>query len=218
MAIPRRYGGRLLADPSADVVHTSGEQRETDGLPPRPRLSAVERRRFQPLVALLNRHRGDIPLDFLLGWIAVESDGRLDTVTRLDERGYFQIHPDESRDRHFDHQRLTTDQEYSLRAGIENVRYYAGLARRRFPSIAPGSELFWRVVKLQHALGSPLTRRLLDGMTAAGIPLTWDEIRRYEISHGPQLHRLLRVQPLGRFARNVDAVFTRGRKLAAGLG
>jgi D-alanyl-D-alanine carboxypeptidase-like protein len=176
------------------------------------------KQRWAALLPLLDRYRGDIPLEFLLGWIAVESDARVDVVTSLDERGFFQIHPDESHDRHFDHARLTSDPDYSVQAGIQNVRYYANLARQRFPSIPAGSELFWRVVKLQHALGSPLTKRLLDGMRASGIPFTWEAIKQWEVTHGPQLHKLLRVEPLGRFGRNVDGVFTRGRQLTASLG
>jgi hypothetical protein len=229
--IPRTYGWRVLADASADVPRATREPAvrrnleyengsATVGTPTTAQFTrrTPSRQRMAQLVPLLDRHRGDIPLPFLLGWIAVESDGRIDVVTSLNERGFFQIHPDESNDRHFDHDRLTTDAEYSVRAGIANVRYYANLARKRFPSIPVGSELFWRVVKLQHALGSPLTRRLLDGMRASGIPLSWDAIKQYEVTHGPQLHRLLRVEPIGRFGRNVDAVFTRGREIAAALG
>jgi hypothetical protein len=221
--IPRTYGPRILADASADVPRATREapahhelelETGTTGFTKR----TPSRQRFEQLVPVLDRHRGDIPLPFLLGWIAVESDGRIDVITSLDERGFFQIHPDESKDRHFDHQRLSTDPDYSVEAGIANVRYYANLARRRFPAIPAGSELFWRVVKLQHALGSPLTKRLLDGMRAEGIPFSWDAIKRAEVGNGPRLHRLLRVEPLGRFGRNVDAVFTRGRQLASALG
>ena len=226
--IPRTYGWRILADASADVPRATREpaaQRELEYEDAADTPSAEQftrrtpdRRRMAQLVPLLDRYRGEIPLAFLLGWIAVESDGRIDVVTSLKERGFFQIHPDESKDRHFDHDRLSTDPEYSVQAGIANVRYYADLARRRFPSIPAGSELFWRVVKLQHALGSPLTKRLLDGMRADGIPLSWDAIKRYEVSHGPHLHRLLRIEPLGRFGRNVDGVFSRGREIVAALG
>jgi hypothetical protein len=55
-------------------------------------------------------------------------------------------------------------------------------------------------------------------MIASGIPLTWEAIKCYEVEHGPQLHRLLRVQPIGRFGRNVDAVFARGQRLARDHG
>jgi len=170
------------------------------------------------LVPLLERYRGNIPLEFLLGWVAVESDGRIDVVTNLNERGFFQIHPDESKDRRFQHERLTTDPDYSVQAGIRNVRYYADLARQRFPSIPAGSELFWRIVKLQHAMGSGLTWKLLNSMRASNIALTWEEIKRYEVTNGPRLHRLLTKKPLGRFSRNVDGVFTRGREIVRALG
>jgi phosphatidylserine/phosphatidylglycerophosphate/cardiolipin synthase-like enzyme len=171
--------------------------------------------RMRGLVPLLEKYRGEIPLDFLLGWIVVESDGRIDEITSLDERGFFQIHPDESHDRHFEHQRLSSDPDYSVKAGIDNVRFYARLAQQRFPSIPAGSELFWRMVKLQHAMGSGLAYRLIKAMLAAGVPLTWENIRQYEIAHGAALHALLRVKPLGRFTHNVDQALAQGHAWSA---
>ena len=34
------------------------------------------------LVPLLEKHRGGVPLEFLLGWIDVESAGRIDVTPR----------------------------------------------------------------------------------------------------------------------------------------
>jgi hypothetical protein len=176
-------------------------------------------RRWALLAPLLDRYRGEIPLDFLLGWIAVESDGRIDVVTSLDERGFFQIHPDESKDARppFQHRRLSTDPDYSVQAGLQLVRYYADLARHRFPWIPSGSELFWRIVKLEHAMGSGLAWKLLSQMRARGIETTWEAIKRYELTEGPKVHALLAREP-GRFGRNVDRVFERGRPIAQALG
>jgi hypothetical protein len=235
--IPRNYGWRMLADVSADVPRatrvlssarpsaTVRELKDIEGHEaggPAPAASQFTRitpglTRMARLLPLLEKYRGEIPLEFLLGWIDVESAGRVDVTTSLDERGFFQIHPAESHDRHFDHQRLTTDPDYSVQAGIENVRYYARLARQRFASIPAGSELFWRVVKLQHAMGSGLARKLLNALAATRAPLTWEAIRQFEVTRGPQLHRLLRVKPLGRFTRNVDHVFARGSEIAGAL-
>jgi hypothetical protein len=81
------------------------------------------------------------------------------------------------------------------------------------------SELFWRVVKLQHAMGSPLTHRMLSDMQRRGLPpASWNAIKAYEVTEAARrLHPLLRVRP-GRFAQNVDAVFTRGQQIARALG
>jgi hypothetical protein len=176
-------------------------------------------RRWAALLPLLERYRGEIPLEFLLGWIAVESDGRIDVVTSLDERGFFQVHPAESKDARppLQHHRLSTDPDYSVQAGLQLVRYYAQLARARFPWVPAGSKLFWRIVKLQHAMGSGLARGLLNRMRARGITTTWENIKRFEVTDGPRLHPLLAREP-GRFGRNVDRVFERGLAVARSLG
>ncbi|MGZ4304445.1 MAG: hypothetical protein ACXVSL_06200 [Solirubrobacteraceae bacterium] len=177
-------------------------------------------RRFAALVPLLDHYRGDIPIWFLLGWIAHESGGVITDRTSLDERGFFQIHPDESKDARppIQHARLSTDPDYSVQAGIQLVRSYAALARQRFPWIPYGSELFWRVVKLQHAMGSGTAYALITHMAARGIDVTWEAIKRFEVTDGPKISRLLTYKPIGRFGHNVDTVVDVGRRIAASLG
>ena len=195
------------------------------GTPPASQFQKKQPRnpsRYALLAPILDRYRGDIPLEFLLGWIAVESDGCIDEVTKppLDERGFFQISHDESKMMKFDHERLTTDPDYSVQAGIQLVRFYANLAQKRYPWATPGSELFWRVVKLQHAMGSGLAWKLLSSMVRNNVPMTWEAIKQHEVTDGPALHRLLNphnAADRGRFGRNVDQVFSRGRQLATAL-
>jgi hypothetical protein len=139
---------------------------------------------------------------------------------KLDERGFFQVMPSESAMLKLDHARLTTDPDYSVQARIRSVRYYADLVRTWYPWFTPGSELFWRVVKLQHAMGSGAAATLLSSMRRRNIPMTWEAIKRYEMSEGPRLHRLLNSSDpsrRGRFGRNVDQVFVLGPQLAATL-
>ena len=127
---------------------------------------------------MLDQHRGDIPLVFLLGWIATESGGFVDVVTHLDERGFFQIMKSESAMLRLDHPRLSTDPEYSMRSGIQLVRFYAGVVRKRYPEFTPGTELFWRMIKLLHAMGMGTAAALLSSMRQNNVPMTWEAIKR----------------------------------------
>jgi hypothetical protein len=178
--------------------------------------------RYRLLADMLDQHRGDIPLDFLLGWIAVESSGFIDVITHMDERGFFQIMKSESQMLKLDHPRLSTDPEYSVRSGIQLVRFYANVVRTRYPEFRPGTELFWRMVKLLHAMGMGAAAKLLSSMRKNNIPMTWEAIKRHEVTHGPRLGQpvLNSRDPswLGRFGRNVDKVFREGRRIATAFG
>ncbi len=133
------------------------------------------------LLPLINRYRGSIPPHYLLAWITVESGGKLGDLTKLCERGYFQVHPEESQDLKLDHDRMSTDPAYSVEGGIKLVNYYASgvdkLAKAYgFPR---AGDVFWGLVKLRHWIPSASARIILR-MRKDNIPIaTWDGIRQY---------------------------------------
>ena len=144
------------------------------------------------LVNLLNKYRGDIPLHFLLGWIDVESGRRIDSSTYLCERGYFQIHPDQSKGLRWEHEPLSYDPDYSIKRGVELVRgmiRQAEMLAAKY-GISKGSDAFWGLVKMYHWIPSS-PPKILDHMNSRGRrPTSWAAIMKYiveEKTHIPAL-------------------------------
>ena len=171
------------------------------------------------LAPLLERYRGEIPLDFLVGWVKVESGGNIKSHTSLDERGYFQIHPEESKTLGLKHTQLDVDPDYSVQSGIKLIRHYMRRVQDRF-KLAPGTDLFWHMVKFQHT-GIGYVDTILGFMKRDGVaPDSWDAIRNYVRQNLAKLrtHRLFARLDPNRLTNNVDKLFEWGRKLAPGPG
>jgi N-acetylmuramoyl-L-alanine amidase len=145
--------------------------------------------RIAALIPLLNRYRGDIPLEFLVGWLMVESGGCNSVVTHLCERGYFQIHPEESADHNFDHRRISTDREYSIMKGIELIKAHAANTARL--GFTPGTDLFWHMVKLRHWLPKGVQQTLSLMKTQNVQPTTWEEFKQFMMTNRAQLLRMI---------------------------
>jgi Penicillin-insensitive murein endopeptidase len=215
---------RPMLRSSAGGVGTRG----TAPVGPRPaaapvawRPSAADVQRFRGLLPLIEKYRGDMPLPFVLGWIYVESGGRIGSLTSLDERGFFQLHPGESKILKADHRRLSTDSDYSMRMGIELMKHrFKGAEKLGFQR---DTQLFWRIVKFLHWAPAAVAV-ILQEMRKAGIaPTSWDAIKGFVAQQRDRLRLAFKARwgkaydPLKGTA-NVDKVFERGRALAAALG
>ncbi len=136
-----------------------------------------------------------IPLGLLVGWIAKESGGRLDEVTKLDERGYFQLMPSESAALGLDHQRLSTDPIYSINAGLALIGKY--MAAVDALKVAPrGSTYYWALVKLCHTMGSGATKKIVDAAKTAGVAGSWETLEKYATAHDSELLSSTKHSPL----------------------
>ena len=163
-----------------------------------------------------------VPLGLLVGWVAKESGGRLATKpqpgpgdTKLDERGYFQLMPVETKalattdPRFADHERLSTDSDYSINAGLALVGRYAGFVTRL--GVAPyGSAYFWKMTKLCHSMGTGQTAKIVKSAKVVGKTGSWEALENFALGmniNGPQPKKWF---PL------VDEVYAVGRPFGFG--
>jgi hypothetical protein len=172
-------------------VHTLKDT-PPDSLPPAPALGKTGWKLVDKLLPKLQAMSSStgIPLGLLVGWIAKESGGRLNDKTSLDERGYFQLMPDESRAIGVEHERLSTDSDYSLDAGMKLIRKYQSTINNLDLAGAPaGSTYYWRLVKLAHSMGSGQTKKIVDRAKAAGQAGSWNQLEQFALGlsiNGPQ--------------------------------
>lgn len=157
-----------------------------------------------------------IPLGVLVGWIARESGGKLEEVTKLDERGLFQLMPSESQRLGLDHQRLSTDVDYSIAGGIKLIQAYMADVSALGVALA-GSSYFWRLVKLCHTMGSGATRSIVAAAKAAGAARSWDSLESFALDHDKDILAATHHSPKKWFPL-VDAVADVGAPFGFGDG
>jgi len=160
----------------------------------------------------------EVPLGVAVGWIQAESGGRLGEVTRLDERGYFQLLPEESKDLGIDHQRLSTDAIYSLAQGFRLVDYYSHQVDRFAYAaglrVEKGSEYHWRLAKLAHSIGQGACKQMI--IQAARLRLEgWTAFATYFLAHDAEYTAKFKHSPV-KWIGLVDRVFEIGRPYGLG--
>lgn len=128
-----------------------------------------------------------VPIDFLLSWIAKESDGDLDSTTTLGEKGLFQVKPGQDDEQGFlklsdaDFNRLT-EPMFSLQTGVRQAMLYAQSARQTLKNV--GAEWhgrdFWKLVKLHHnAFAMPHYAVLAYQRLQGHAPESWDDLKHF---------------------------------------
>jgi len=145
-----------------------------------------------------------VPLGVAVGWIQKESGGRLSETTSYDERGYFQLMPEESKDLGLDHARLSTDSDYSLEAGFTLIASYnrrvlkaashASITDQRvraFLDTPHGTEYRFRLVKFFHSIGGGAAKAIfLDALIDQAAD-SWAALSIYAMERDDQyLHEL----------------------------
>ncbi len=126
----------------------------------------------------------------MVGWIAKESGGKLSDTTSLDERGLYQLMPAESKTLGLDHQRLSTDLQYSIDSGPLIIRHYqSAVSDLNLPNAPAGSSYAWRLCKLGHSMGGGQLKKVVTAAKAAGQAGSWNQLEQFaEGMHinGPQ--------------------------------
>lgn len=145
----------------------------------------------------LERIAGWVPVDFLLAWMDTESGGRPAIVSSLNERGLFQVHPDEVAFLHMtpdEFQRLTTDASLALRYGVKAARLYAFQAKKALNAVGADwhGRDFWKLVKLYHgAFGMPSSALNAFARVNGRGPRDWPELYAFVISEANAGHDLV---------------------------
>lgn len=164
------------------------------------------------LARLLNKYRLDIPLHFLLGWIEVESGRRIDSSTYLCERGYFQIHPDQSKDLGWNHEPLSYDPDYSIKRGVELVRAMVRATEKLATKygVSKASDAFWGLVKMYHWIPSS-PEKILAHMSSRGRrPTSWTAIMQYIVGEKTPIPALGTWDPI-EGATNADKTLEKAK-------
>jgi hypothetical protein len=161
------------------------------------------------LVPDLAPQLGDVPPWLPLGWISVESNGRLDdadfTAFPEGELGLFQLDPSERQRLGVDDDRLLLDAPYALGVGLQLIQSYG--AQVAAAGIAPRSDLYWYLTKFFHGLGAGGARQVLSAFQSQNgrLPETIDEFRDFGNAEG-----YVAGHSVAKWIKNADSVRTQG--------
>lgn len=173
------------------------------------KLKHIDEKPYRRVVALkdeVERIRNEmgatnIPLQLLMGWIQVESGGKVSDLTTAAkqlgwEAGLFQASRDEAYTLGLDKDKLLTDQDYSIRAGIKLAQHHAQNvdrilakhpeAQNMFPK---DSEMYWRLVFFSFSAGPGVAEELISRIVASKQLMTnWDDVMKFAAQNPHGFH------------------------------
>lgn len=180
------------------LIASQDEDQPVPDHPPDLPSAPLGRTRWAGVNAILDELRkaataSMIPLGLLVGWIAHESGGLLEgwgspraKLTKYNERGFFQLMPDESKSLGLDHDRLSTDPQYSINAGLALIARYEGVVDR-MAAATPGSALYFLLVKLVHTIGPGNAEKWVKEAQADGAMGSWQAFSSWALDHDSSL-------------------------------
>jgi hypothetical protein len=182
--------------------------------------TSVIPQRFRVLIPSLEKYRGEWPLEFLIAWIKKESDGSIASHTSLDERGYFQLHPDESKTLKIDHERLSTDRDYSIYAGVKLVDLRGASAAKyaKILGIDASGEVYLGLTKLMHWLPYGVDNIVEVMKKKEFAPDSWDAFKAFCEENKDEIQAGINRKgkwPLERGIKNADDVLSYARSINA---
>lgn len=135
-----------------------------------------------------------VPLGLLVGWIAKESGGKIESTTKYGEVGLFQLMPDEYKKLGLDPALLASDPTYSINGGLALIASYMGEVNK-LGVAQQGTAYFWRLVKLFHTMGSGAAKQIVAAAQGAGEARTWARLEAYALANEAELLHATKHSP-----------------------
>jgi Transglycosylase SLT domain len=163
---------------------------------------------FDPTVerwrSLVSKYAGSLPVDFLLAWMQIESDGIPGTVSSIGERGLYQIHPDEKAEllklsnAAWDAELSKTDATQQVIDGVKLANVYVNWAKKTLQQVGQtwNGQDFYKLVKLFHAASAVPKYTILGYYNRNGTgPQSWDDLENFAFQAADQGTLLIPKDP-----------------------
>jgi hypothetical protein len=130
-------------------------------------------------------------MSMLLGWIQVESGGRINEISHGagKESGLFQISEGEAKAIGVDQYKVMTDQNYAIKTGIELVRHHEqNLAPTITQLFQKDSDMYWRLVFMGFVNGEGAVKALVEKLKASGQQINnWADVMKWAQYNAPYI-------------------------------